>query len=61
MSDHDDLPMQGVLMHAIPQTDACDHKFSGWRMFDDGNGGEQVCERCGIGAMAATMWADDWE
>lgn len=34
----------------------CEHDFSGWREFDDGNGGEQYCQRCGMGAMAHTMW-----
>ena len=36
-------------------TPKCDHKFSGWREFDDGNGGEQVCAKCGIGAMADSL------
>lgn len=30
----------------------CAHEFRGWRTFADGRGGEQVCVRCGIGAMA---------
>lgn len=34
----------------------CDHDFQGWREFDDGNGGEQVCSKCGIGAMEWSMW-----
>ena len=36
----------------------CKHKFSGWREFDDGCGGETVCELCGIGAMAYTLSLD---
>jgi hypothetical protein len=35
--------------------DDCDHDFQGWRAFADGNGGEQVCARCGIGAMQWTL------
>lgn len=35
--------------------DKCDHEFSGWRAFTDGTGGEQVCKKCGIGAMAYTL------
>lgn len=27
----------------------CEHQFSGWREFDDGCGGEQVCSKCGAG------------
>ena len=34
----------------------CDHEFGGWREFDDGNGGEQFCQKCGIGAMYYSMW-----
>lgn len=34
----------------------CDHDFKGWREFDDGLGGETVCTKCGIGAMAESMW-----
>lgn len=29
----------------------CDHDFQGWREFEDGCGGEQVCTKCGMGAM----------
>lgn len=31
----------------------CDHEFSGWREFE--NGGEQFCQKCGLGAMAHSM------
>lgn len=34
----------------------CEHTFSGWRVFEGGNGGEQVCTRCGMGAMSHTLW-----
>jgi hypothetical protein len=30
----------------------CEHEFSGWREFEDGLYGEQVCRLCGMGAMA---------
>ena len=33
----------------------CEHEFGGWREFEDGRGGEQFCQRCGLGAMAHTM------
>ncbi len=33
----------------------CEHEFSGWREFEDGSGGEQFCQRCGMGAMAHTV------
>lgn len=37
-----------IFVHSTPQ---CDHDFGGWRAFSDGNGGEQVCRKCGMGAM----------
>ncbi len=33
----------------------CEHDFQGWREFEDGCGGEQVCDRCGTGAMSHSM------
>lgn len=33
----------------------CEHDFKGWREFEDGLGGEQVCAKCGVGAMAWSM------
>lgn len=36
----------------------CDHDFQGWREFDDGCGGERVCAKCGMGAMAHTLSLD---
>lgn len=33
----------------------CEHDFQGWREFSDGNGGEQVCTKCGMGAMAHSL------
>ena len=39
----------------------CEHEFSGWRAFecDSGaGGGEQVCAKCGCGAMAHDMRCD---
>ena len=35
-----------------------DHYFSGWREFEDGRGGEQICTHCGVGAMAYTLACD---
>jgi hypothetical protein len=31
----------------------CQHEFDGWREFE--SGGEQVCKRCGMGAMHHTL------
>jgi hypothetical protein len=36
----------------------CDHDFQGWRNFEDGRGGETVCAKCGLGAMAYTLSLD---
>ena len=33
----------------------CKHDFQGWRTFPDGNGGEQFCSKCGMGAQAWTL------
>lgn len=41
--------------HATPAPDTCKHEWGGWREFDDGRGGEQVCKLCGIGAMAYSL------
>jgi len=48
-----------VFFHATPKPDACVHDFEGWRPFEGGNGGEQVCTKCGIGAMAHTLSMGD--
>jgi hypothetical protein len=34
------------------------HEFTGWRDFEDGRGGEQVCTHCGVGAMEHTLALD---
>ena len=49
-----DAEQQQTFIHITPK-DTCDHDFKGWREFDDGNGGEQVCSKCGLGAMAYTL------
>ena len=33
----------------------CEHDFKGWRQFEDGRGGETVCTKCGMGAMAWSL------
>lgn len=43
--------------HAHRKND-CAHEWGGWRDFDDGNGGELVCKKCGLGAMAHTLSLD---
>lgn len=45
----------GIFLHVTPKADACDHDFTGWRDFEDGNGGEQVCSKCGTGAMSYSL------
>lgn len=53
---------QGALARRSPITlclcgtnNNCDHDFKGWREFDDGRGGETVCTKCGVGAMAWSL------
>ena len=36
----------------------CEHEWGGWREIDDGRGGEQVCKKCGLGAMAHSLSLD---
>jgi len=36
----------------------CEHEFAGWRDFADGRGGEQFCQKCGLGAMAHSLKSD---
>ena len=33
----------------------CEHDWQGWRVFEDGRGGETVCKRCGMGAMSHSL------
>lgn len=49
---------EGLFIHITPKADACAHDFQGWRDFPDGNGGERVCAKCGMGAMAHTLSLD---
>ena len=42
------------LFHFIRESN-CDHDFRGFRPFPDGNGGESVCTKCGMGAMEHTL------
>ena len=44
-----------IFLHITPDPDACDHDFQGWREFADGRGGETVCSKCGMGAMAYSL------
>lgn len=62
MMDEDKLPAENPLdgatfFHCIP-VNTCAHEWGGWRQFEDGNGGEQVCKKCGLGAMAHTLSLD---
>lgn len=45
--------------HALRSPDACDHDFQGWRDHKNEQGqiigGEQVCAKCGMGAMDYTL------
>lgn len=43
---------ESIFIHVTPK---CEHEFAGWREFEDGNGGEQVCAKCGMGAMSASL------
>ena len=47
-----EIALRGVFVHVTPE---CDHEFKGWRDFEDGSGGEQVCSKCGTGAMSNSL------
>ena len=47
--------LASLFMHMMPKSDACDHDFQDWREIDGGRGGEQVCTKCGMGAMEYTL------
>jgi len=54
--DHPDCPGKPeTFFHMRRDPNECDHEFSGWRAFPDGNGGEQVCKKCGMGAMEHSL------
>lgn len=52
MSDSD---KPDFFVHIMPKAPVCEHDFQGWREFEDGNGGERVCTKCGMGALAHTL------
>jgi hypothetical protein len=54
----DQTVLPDVFLHITPKPDACEHDFQGWRDFPDGNGGERVCAKCGMGAMAHSLSLD---
>jgi hypothetical protein len=50
--------MSGIPLHLRAYCDAMDrgdHDFRGYRAFEDGRGGEQVCTKCGMGAMEHSL------
>lgn len=50
--------LENVTLHILPKPDACEHDWTGWHNFEDGNGGEQVCSKCGMGAMHHSLHSD---
>jgi hypothetical protein len=51
------MPIEKIhRMFCVPRAHlGCDHEWGGWRNFEDGNGGEQVCKLCGMGAMSHSL------
>jgi len=59
-ADNDDwLAGRLAAARARPTPPPCDHAFSGWREHPDGLGGEQFCQKCGLGAMDHTLSLGD--
>lgn len=52
---HPELDYNELSIKLVP---GCNHEFKGWREFADGRGGEQVCTKCGMGAMTYTLSQD---
>ncbi|BDA85008.1 hypothetical protein Sa4125_25500 [Aureimonas sp. SA4125] len=55
MSDEQKTNTPVFTFHATRDPDACKHQWGGWRDFEDGNGGEQFCKLCGMGAMTYSL------
>ena len=64
MRPEDKHPSDGddAFLHILRKPELCygnpptmEHEFTGWRNFADGNGGEQVCKLCGMGAMEYSL------
>lgn len=54
--DRNDCPGKPQVFYQLRRVpNVCDHDFTGWRDFEDGSGGEQVCSKCGMGAMEYTL------
>ena len=51
---HDEKLRKGEMLFHQMQ-DNCKHDWTGQRAFADGNGFEQVCAKCGMGAMQWTL------
>lgn len=54
---------QDVFIHIAPKAELCldgaEHQFTDWRDFPDGRGGEQICAKCGLGAMEHSLRVSD--
>jgi hypothetical protein len=62
MPENQSTKSDEVFVHMMRKPELCygnpltmEHEFTGWRTFDDGRGGEQVCKHCGMGAMEHTL------
>lgn len=51
-------PVLTLCMCGQDHSKPCNHEWGGWREFDDGRGGEQVCKKCGLGAMTHSLSLD---
>ena len=48
-----------IFFHCAPKTNACDHDWGAWRDFP--TGGEQVCTKCGMGAVYHSLRYDEMD
>jgi hypothetical protein len=59
MSDENNSePAVTLIMCGCGSHNQCEHEWGGWREVDDGRGGEQFCQKCGLGAMAHSLSLD---
>ena len=57
MTKYDQSTPPKVFFHCTPKANACDHDWGAWRDFP--TGGEQVCTKCGMGAVRHSLTHDE--
>ncbi len=53
MTKYDQSTPPKVFFHCLSKANICDHDWGDWRDFP--TGGEQVCTKCGMGAVRHSL------